>query len=165
MTETARQQRNAARLAELHPVFRRRVETIIRQLEADGYRPRIQQAWRSVKEQLALVEKGTSKVKWGFHNATADDGTPEALAVDLLNDDTPIVPPMRYLLKLAAHALRVQCETGILWGLSNGPRENLDAAIREGNWAYVGPRGWDPTHCQPSDLTLADARKGSRPLA
>lgn len=164
MTEPARLERNRLRLAECHPEMARRVRCLIAQLEHDGYRPRIQDAWRSPEVQRELVRKGKSKVLWGFHNATTPEGAPDALAVDLLNDDHPLVPPMKYLLKLAAHALRVQCQTGITWGLTKGPRERLEAAIAEGEWSYIGARGWDPCHCEPVDLTIAEAKRGQRPV-
>lgn len=165
MTEPARQARNATKRAELHSVMQARVALIIAALEADGIRPRIQWAWRSPSQQLEMVRRGTSKLTWGFHNATAPDGTPDALAVDLLDDDHPLSPPSSYLLKLASVARAHGCQTGILWGLSMGPRENLDRAIREGRWSFISPLGWDPTHVEPADLTPAQARKGLRPAA
>jgi hypothetical protein len=164
VTEPDRLERNRSMLAQCHPEFARRVRCLIVQLEHDGYRPRIQEAWRSETRQKALVKAKKSTVLWGYHNATGVDGTPEALAVDLLDDDRPLVPPMKYLLKLAAHAKRVQCATGIAWGLTKGPRELLEAAIAEGRWSYVGARGWDPCHVEPVDVSIADARKGKRPV-
>jgi hypothetical protein len=47
---------------------------------------------------------------------TAADGTPEALAVDMLDDDAPLNPSKKYLLMLAHAAEKAGLETGIRWG-------------------------------------------------
>lgn len=163
MTESARLARNASRLSECHPVFADRVSRIIAQLEADGYRPRIQEAWRSEADQRDKAKRKVSKVLWGFHNATSADGRPEALAVDLLDDDHPVVPSMKYLLKLAAHAKRAQCQTGIAWGLVPSVRARLESAILNGEWSYRGAVGWDACHLECADVTISEARHGVRP--
>ena len=87
MTEPARRARNESRLQELFPTFRARIRRVIKRLEDNGLRPRIQDAHRSPEDQLAAFNAGHSKLKFGFHNVTAGDGTPEALAVDMLDDD------------------------------------------------------------------------------
>lgn len=87
MREDARLSRNSQRLTELHPEFAARVRSVIAVLEARGFRPRIQDAWRSPEKQLEAVANGNSKHKFGFHNLTSAAGKPEALAVDLLDDD------------------------------------------------------------------------------
>ena len=74
MNETARRQRNQQRLQELHPAFAARVAALIRELEDEGWRPRIQDAWRSPAAQAAAFESGHSKLRYGFHNVTGDDG-------------------------------------------------------------------------------------------
>lgn len=165
MTDDLRRQRNAVKLLELHPVFGARVLHLIGVMEAAGYRPRIQQAYRSLEEQQQNLAKGVSEVVWSFHNATNEDGTPAALAVDLLDDEFPTNPRKGYLMRLAIEAAAIQVRTGILWGLSDGPRERLAEAIRNGQAGWVGALGWDPTHCEPSDLSLAQAKHGLRPAA
>jgi hypothetical protein len=92
MTEPARRARNKQRQTELFPTFATRIKAIIAALEADGLRPRIQDAWRSPEDQRKAFEAGHSKLLFGFHNVTAADGTPESLAVDLLDDNHPITP-------------------------------------------------------------------------
>jgi hypothetical protein len=164
VTEPARIQRNTAKVLELHPAFGARIVKLIAVMEAAGYRPRIQQAYRSIEEQQKNVAKGVSEVVWSFHNATDPDGTPSALAVDLLDDDSPLRPRMAYLMRLAIECRPLLLQTGILWGMSAGPREQLAAAIAARRFDWVGPMtGWDPLHVQPSDVTLAQAKHGARP--
>jgi hypothetical protein len=52
MTEDQRKERNTERLTELYPTFRRRIKAVIEDLQGQGIRPRIQDAWRSQKDQL-----------------------------------------------------------------------------------------------------------------
>lgn len=166
MTEPARLARNETRLGECHPVFADRMRKLIAGLEAMSFRPRIQDASRSASAQAAALAGGNSDVSWSFHMATNEHtGTPEALAVDLLDDDHPVLPPMRYLMAIAILAPTCKLRTGILWGLSTGPRERLAEAIALGRFNYVGARGKDPTHVECSDLTLAQALRGLRPAA
>ena len=164
MTEPERDARNAARLLELYTVMRARVAAIIHDLEQEGYRPRIQAAYRSPADQLAAYRSGHSKLRWGFHNATAADGTPEALAVDLLDDDRPLEPTRAYMLALARLAAVHRCQTGIAWGLPKSLRIGLQTAINthDTSWSKYG---WDSLHVQPSDITVAAALAGARPLA
>ena len=82
MNEESRRARNAHRLAELHSTYAGRIGRIISQLEAAGYRPRIQDAWRSPESQLAAFEAGTSKLTFDFHHLTTADGRPDSLAVE-----------------------------------------------------------------------------------
>lgn len=165
MTDAARLARNTSKVLELYPAFGARIVTLIAVMESAGYRPRIQQAYRSLAEQQQNLAKGVSEVVWSFHNATNEDGSPAALAVDLLDDDSPLRPRMAYLMRLGIEAKALLLETGILWGLAEGPRSRLAEAITAGRLDWVGPVGWDPTHTQPSDVTLAQAKHGLRPAA
>src|SRR6185295_3239836 len=85
MNESARKARNKQRLGECFPAFAQRVQAVIHDLEAENFRPRIQEAHRSIEDQLLAFKNGNSQVKFGFHNVTGSDGKPEALAVDLLD--------------------------------------------------------------------------------
>ena len=163
MTETDRHARNATRLSELYPTFRARIAAVIAALEAEGYRPRIQDAWRSVADQLAAYKSGHSKLRYGFHNVTAQDGTPEALAVDLIDDDHPLASAPAYLIRLAAYARAHGLVTGILWGLTGKVRAATDSAIGLGYKDAAVKIGWDPTHVEPTGLTAAEAGYGKRP--
>lgn len=163
MTEPARQQRNADMLAECYPVARERFARVIADLEAEHFRPRIQCAHRNEAAQAAAVAGGNSDVTWSLHEATGPNGEPEALAIDLLDDDHPNDPPRLYLYRLAMHARRRLCRTGILWRLKGKPRKDLDAAIASGDTAFAGPLGFDPCHLEVADVTYVDARHGGRP--
>lgn len=169
MTEDQRHARNAARLLELNPGFRSRVAAIIQDLEGAGRRPRIQDAWRSPADQLAAFRAGRSKLRWGFHNATAPDGTPDALAVDLLDDDDVTDDGqingsrgVGYVLALARYAGNHRCQTGIAWGLPAGLRSGLATAIADQDltWNRIG---WDSCHIEPVEITVAMAKAGARP--
>lgn len=173
MNEQARQQRNTSRMAELHPNFAQRIGFIIRDLEALAYRPRIQEAYRSPAKQKEAFNNGRSKLEFGFHNVTGLDGRPESLAVDLLDDDNPLNPSRHYLLHLAHIAGKYNCNTGILWGLPSSIQESLILEIQAVGEDVHRTRpipenlkiGWDPTHVEPSDITVGAAKNGHRPPA
>jgi len=161
--EDARLKRNIQRQVELYPTFAARVVRIIATLEAAGFRPRIQDAWRSAAAQAELFAKGTTKVKFGFHNVTGTGGRPESLAVDLLDDDYPVNPRKDYLLQLANAAQLEGVHTGIDWGLPPSLREAVKAAVDGKHWNADVKIGWDPTHVEPADITISQARAGKRP--
>jgi len=163
MTETKRNERNAQRLTELYPTFRKRLKAAITALESQGLRPRIQDAWRSPQAQLEAFASGNSKLKYGFHNVTAKDGTKESLAVDLLDDDHPLNVGPEYLLRLAAAAEKQGLTTGIRWGLPAKLRDAIDAAIAAKDWKAPVKVGWDPTHVEPTGIIPAEAKAGRRP--
>src|SRR4030095_2396354 len=87
MLESERLQRNQTRLQELYPYFRTRIDSLLKELEATGLRPRCQDAWRSPEDQLKAYKAGTTQVQYGFHNVTSPNGTKESLAVDILDDN------------------------------------------------------------------------------
>jgi hypothetical protein len=161
--EADRKKRNADRLKELYPTFRARLESVIASLEDAQLRPRIQDAWRSLADQKSAFEKGNAKVLYGFHNVTGPNDTPESLAVDLLDDDNPLSPGKPYLLQLAAAAEKEGLVTGIRWGVPAKLVLGIDAAIAKKDWDASVKIGWDPTHVQPTDITIAEAKSGKRP--
>lgn len=163
MKEVDRKRRNEERLAELFPTFRARLKRVIASLESSGIRPRIQDGWRSEVDQRKAYESGHSKLLFGFHNVTSTGGVPEALAVDLLDDDFPLKPSKSYLLQLAAAAEKSGLTTGIRWGVPNRMVAAIDASIAAEDWHAQVKVGWDPTHVQPTDVTVAQARAGDRP--
>ncbi|MEN9627122.1 MAG: hypothetical protein RJA10_348 [Pseudomonadota bacterium] len=163
MNDTARRLRNQQRLQELFPTVAARVAAVIHDLEDEGWRPRIQDAWRSPAAQQAAFEAGHSKLRYGFHNVTGADGRPEALAVDLLDDDAPLNPAKPFLLRLAAAADQAGLATGIRWGLPAPLARAIDAAISLRDWQAAVKIGWDPTHVQATGVTVAQARAGARP--
>ena len=163
MKEADRKKRNQDRLAELYPTFRTRLKKVIASLESSGFRPRIQDAWRSPADQKKAYDSGHSKLRFAFHNVTAKDGTPEALAVDLLDDDSPLSPGKSYLLQLAAASEKAGLTTGIRWGVPGKLVEAIDRAIAAKDWSAMVKIGWDPTHVQPIGITVAEAKAGKRP--
>lgn len=164
MTDAARRARNLSRLHDCHPVVAARVEELLARLEAVGLRPRIQDAWRSPTAQLAAYRAGRSKLTWGLHCACAPDGTPAALAVDIVDDRAPLAPGTPYVLRLAATAQACKLKTGILWGLPANLRRAIGEAIAHGAWSTPVRIGWDPCHVEPADCpSIAAARTGWRP--
>ena len=163
MNEDQRKKRNETRLLELYPTFRARVARVIDTLQAKQLRPRIQSGWRSAADQEIAFNSGHSELLFGFHNVTGANGTPESLAVDMLDDDSPLKPSNVYLLHLAAAAQAAGLITGIRWGVPDKLAEAIDAAIASQDWQAKVKIGWDPTHVQPTDVSVAQARAGIRP--
>lgn len=163
MKEAARLARNQERLTELYAPMAPVVRRVLTRMEDQGFRPRIQSAWRSQADQLAAFHRGTSKVKFGFHNATGSDGAKESLACDVLDDDHPLASATKYLLALAVAARAEGLETGILWDLKPSLAAGVEAAIAQGDLDRPVKVGFDPTHVQPTGITIAAAKAGKRP--
>ena len=163
MTEPQRKQRNTDRMQELFPAFRSRISQVISDLENMGVRPRIQDAYRSPEDQLKAFNEGHSKLKYGFHNVTGKHGEKESLAVDMLDDDHPTNMSASYLLKLASVSEKNGLATGIRWGLPQKLRNGIDVAISQQNWNANVKIGWDPSHVEPTGITVAEAKSGERP--
>ncbi|HEV7658968.1 MAG TPA: hypothetical protein VGO55_03900 [Allosphingosinicella sp.] len=164
MQEAARQARNVQRLGECFPTFAARVKRVIAEMEGLGFRPRIQDAHRSIAKQLEAFENGASKVKFGYHNVTAAGGKPEALAVDLLDDDNPVASGRRYVITLANVAQKHGLNSGIFFDLKPpARRELLKTAIAQLDFDPSIRIGFDPTHIEATGLTIAGAKGGARP--
>lgn len=163
MNESSRKERNKQRLTECFPAFAKRVAAVVKDLEAEGFRPRIQDAHRSIADQLEAFKKGNSQVKFGFHNVTGAKGKAESLAVDLLDDDHPTTPPRKYLIRLAAVARAHGLQTGILFGLPAALRKGVERAIEENDFSAEVKIGFDPTHLEVVGMSIAEAKAGERP--
>lgn len=171
MNEEARKKRNAAMLELCNPVFRVGVRHLLDHLESWGLRPRINEgdSWRSLEAEARAQASGNSGVTWGMHNAMTIDGRPDALAVDLTDDDSPLAPRAVFLHRVNEAVGSLGLMTGILWGHPKGRRltqEEKDliiAACKTGDWSHVERIGFDPLHIQPAGLSLSDARAGKRP--
>ena len=163
MNEAARKQRNKQRLTECFPKFARRVEAVIKDLEEQGFRPRIQDAHRSIEDQLKAFNGGFSKVKFGFHNITGSNGKAESLAVDLLDDDKPLNPSRKYIILLAAAAQKHELHPGSFFGLPAALRKGLNKAIEDKNFDPQIKIGFDPTHIEATGLSITEAAGGERP--
>jgi hypothetical protein len=163
MLEVERKARNETKLQEMHPVFRKKVKSVLIELEQAGLRPRIQEAWRSEEMQKEAFKRGTSKVEFGYHNATAKDGTKEALAADIIDDDNPSGLNLPYILHLAAAADHNGLESGVRWDLDDTKLAGLNQAIADKDWDAKVYIGWDPLHVEIKGLTLAEVKNGKRP--
>ena len=163
MKEADRLARNTQRLTEVYGPQAAATRRVLDRLEDQGFRPRIQEAWRSPADQLKAFRRGTSGVKFGFHNVTGAGGRKESLACDVLDDDHPLGPPTRYLLALAVAARAEGLETGIAWKLSSPLAAGVEAAIAAKDIERRVKVGFDPTHLQCARLTIAQARAGRRP--
>jgi len=163
MKEADRKARNVQRMTTLYPTFAARLSKVIEELEAGDLRPRIQDAWRSRKDQIVAFNAGHTKLKYGFHNVTGPKGEKESLAVDLLDDDAPLNPGTPYVLRLTAAAEKHGLTTGARWGVPIKMRQAIDKAIFDKNWDAPVKVGWDPVHVEPTGITVAKAKAGKRP--
>lgn len=167
MKEADRLARNKQRLTECFPTFAKRVADVIAEMESLGFRPRIQDAHRTITQQLEDFNKGTTTVQFGFHNVTGAGGKPEALGVDVLDDDHPVGPvPRKYLITLASVAQKHGLHSGIFFFKKEPPpgtRQALQAAVNSLNFGPNITIGFDPTHLEPTGITIAEAQAGKRP--
>jgi len=157
--------KNEEKIKELYHKFVPKVRAIIKDLEGHGYIPLIVWAWRSPEEQERLYKQGSTKIKYGFHNVSDRLGGPEAMAVDIVDARYMYNAPKRFWLMLASSALAHGCESGVLWTGSNILlRNRIMKAIKERDFSYNGPLGWDCAHVQMlPNSKLAAVRKGWRP--
>jgi hypothetical protein len=164
MKEADRLARNKQRLAECFPTFSKRVAKVIKDMEDLGFRPRIQDAHRTIADQLIAFNGGFSDVKFGFHNVTGANGKPESLAVDVLDDDSPLAPGRKYVITLASVAQKQGLHSGIFFRLKTAPeRKALQDAIDNLDFSLKIRIGFDPTHLEPTGVTIAAAKNGARP--
>ncbi|MBW1761821.1 MAG: hypothetical protein JRF48_05025 [Deltaproteobacteria bacterium] len=63
------------KLDSLDSRMRAKTSRVLDALTAQGFRPKIYYAWRSVAVQHRLFEEGNSKVRFSFHNAQMKNGT------------------------------------------------------------------------------------------
>ena len=73
------------KMLSMEPKFRGSVSSVVGSLSQKGFQPQIVFGWRSVAVQAKLVAAGKSKVRFSFHNAQKPDGTPSALAADIID--------------------------------------------------------------------------------
>jgi hypothetical protein len=118
---------------------------------------------------LENIAKGVSRVRFSFHMATGRDGTPEALAADILDDDNPLgsdpAKERRFCLMLAGSAWAHGLNTGTLWGLGHADRAEVIAAVAGKDWEANVGLGWDAGHVEVKGITPAKAKRGQRPPA
>lgn len=140
MTEQGRKARNQKCILEMWPPMQPKIAAIIQDMEAHGWKPRIQCAYRTPSEQAACMKAGYTRVDWSFHCATGKDGSKQSLAADIVNDTCPYKEPDQFKRDLASSAAAHGLMTGINWS-----------------------RPYDPWHVQPRGITTDAARAGKRP--
>jgi hypothetical protein len=172
MTEETRKKLNAERLKLVDVSIRAKVKAVLATMEHYGHRPLIGgEVWRSPAEQLAMVRRGVSKLKWGFHCATTKDGKPASLAADIVDAEKAWGASDAFWLTLGYAARAQGLGWGGYWGLGAAAKKRLSQAI---DWAktqddaVVPPmpkadRGWDVAHVEVTGITPAQARAGMRP--
>jgi peptidoglycan hydrolase-like protein with peptidoglycan-binding domain len=74
------------KLASLEATFRPKIERVLASLKQQGFQPKIVFGWRSVAVQAQLKREGKTKVSFSFHNAQKPNGTPNAWAVDVVDE-------------------------------------------------------------------------------
>lgn len=163
MLEKDRQARNQQMLAEMYPTFRTRVQGVLKEMEGYGFRPRIQEAWRSPSAQMEAFRTGHSQLMYGFHNVTATNGTKEALAADIIDDDNPLSLKLPYVIHLLAAAQNNELTTGALWNLTPDNVAAMNTAVTKQDWNAKVRIGWDPLHVEVTGITPKDAQQGKRP--
>ncbi len=156
MTDEKLEAVNLERIHSLDKTFALKVSAVLTDLERHGYRPRIQEGYRSPADQLEAYNTGHSKLKFGFHNITGQGGSPRACAVDILDDDRPLSASTRFNLMLASSAWAHELDTGTLWGLTARQRGVVLAAVAAKEFDKPVRLGWDEGHVQV--LTALSAR-------
>lgn len=73
------------KLASLNPDFRNKVTTLLTNLRARGFQPRVFYGWRSVEVQKQLYTQRKSKILFSFHNAQTPDCKPNSYAADIID--------------------------------------------------------------------------------
>lgn len=178
--ELQRRYNNGTKIRQIHTASQPKFQAVINDLEKNGQRPYIAQAWRSEAEQLRLYNQ-RPRVTWvtySYHNATTKSGGPDALAFDLVpyqnnpnaywedgHDD--------FYLMAASSAKSHKLGSGIYWGLPTSQRQRIDQAITAKVWKrkppdatkfYSGVKfGIDQYHVEHSTLSLAKVKAGKRP--
>jgi hypothetical protein len=160
-----RQKTNAARLQKIDYALRPKVRAVISDLEGHNWQPLIDASvWRSPAQQLEKFNKGYSKVKWSYHNATTPDGKAAALAADITDARWGWDSPRAFWLQLAASARAHNLHSGIYFGLSKAQRAALDVVISSRDFENRRvATGWDEAHVEVRGISLLAARLGKRP--
>jgi hypothetical protein len=164
MNRRQRKALNAERVRKIHPALRPKIMAILSDMEGKGWQPMIDEGvYRTPAEQAEKKRRGLSKVDYSFHNVTGRDGTPEALAADIVDVRYGWNAPSKYWLQLASSAEAHGMQTGIRWGLSTPLRSAINALIRLRDWSAKYAIGWDAAHVEVKGITLSQAKMGRRP--
>ncbi len=141
------------KLNQLTPVFRDKVETILKQLADKHMEPYIAEAKRTVAQQREKVNKGYSKTMRSNH-LPGSDGL--SRAADIVQLHKGWAASKRFWLMLGSSSWANQTGWGGLFGLNGKQKKSVQVAIhtlRQAGWpatheAYQVQMGWDPAHVE-----------------
>ena len=107
------------KLKSLNTEFKFKVVALLSKLQESGFLPFIFYGWRSVAVQSILYSSGRSQVKFSFHNAQREDGTPNSYAADIID---------------SRFGWTHQAETSGFWS-ALGSAANTHGLVWGGNWS------------------------------
>jgi hypothetical protein len=168
MIELLRKRRNTNELGLLHPAFMLQFAGVVRDLEAAGFRPRLQETYRNPVEQEKKFREGKSQIRSaGPHTNVILMGPgktrPASFATHVLDDSAknPADPGNLWVARLAILAGKYRLASGCVWSqtasspLAPGKphRIALEAAIAAGDEALTKKlldeaRGFDILHIE-----------------
>jgi hypothetical protein len=73
------------KLQSLKPVLAHKLRPVLVALMRRGFQPTIACGWRPASLQMALQQRGETILGFSLHNLLAHDGTPRALAVEIID--------------------------------------------------------------------------------
>lgn len=133
-------------LAALYPPFATRLQRALAELALEGIPFKVMRTARSLERQAHYRQHGWSTVSRSYHTVTAADGSPEALAADVVPIGIDLEAPLDHPdTAKAARAFRRLLEVCRKHGLRTGGEWEPDG----GKWSRFG-LGWDPGHIQPA---------------
>ena len=74
------------KMASLDKKFKTKTTHVLDALKLERFQPKIFFAWRSLAEQQRLFASGNSRVRFSFHNAQRENGTPNAYAAEIIDE-------------------------------------------------------------------------------
>lgn len=154
MIEILRQKRNRDQLSLMHPEARARMTRLLLEIEWRGYRPRLQETYRTQAQQLEKWGAGLSRIRTAGPHTCTVDGKPASLATHVLDDTDPIAAGAVWWARLAIVARQNGLQTGLCFGLTDSVhRQKIEAAIQGGLVGVLAilvthERGFDPLHVE-----------------
>lgn len=154
MIEILRQKRNRDQLALMHPQARASTVRVLLEIERRGYRPRLQETFRTPMQQLEKWSAGLSRIRTAGPHTCTVDGKPASLATHVLDDTDPITAGAAWWAMLAIVARQNGLQTGLCFGLEDSVhRQKIEAAIQGGlagvlTILVTHERGADPLHLE-----------------
>ena len=158
MLEIRRRKRNTDQLKLMAPTVALQVREVLADLEAWGFRPRLQETYRTLAEQRQKFEQGLSRISGAGPHTLVEVVSPSyfvpaSRATHVLDDDSPLDPSPKFLASLAISAAKHGLRSGVIFGLEGDHRTKVNSAINQGLFKIlaillVRERGWDPNHIE-----------------